>query len=153
MGIFQQCFHGYLWQSSVGSEPVSPCFSGRCHFTYWVWKGRMLKYWGGGQCCNYMCIWRGLEQLGLVITAAFVILVSVGGVAETHLYSPETVKWLPKVNIIHYLHPRNANNNNKNTTFSWLCSLCREKWFGFSDFLSRISVELLIGTNVESLSH
>lgn len=23
MGIFQQCFHGYLWHSSAGSEPVS----------------------------------------------------------------------------------------------------------------------------------
>lgn len=29
--------------------------------------------------CNYMCICNGLGQLGLVISAAFVILVSVGG--------------------------------------------------------------------------
>lgn len=34
----------------------------------------------GGVCdCNYMCIRRGLEQLGLVILPAFVILMSEGG--------------------------------------------------------------------------
>lgn len=39
--------------------------------------------------CNYMCIRSELEQLGLVILAAFVILVSGGGTGMW-VYSPGT---------------------------------------------------------------
>lgn len=91
IGIFLQCFHGYWWHVSVGSEPVSgnvtPSFrpvslqllSGRG----WGHRDIWMRCWGGVGCCNYMCIRRGLEQLGRVILAAFVILVSaVGGSCE-----------------------------------------------------------------------
>lgn len=61
-----------------------------------------------------MCIRRGLEQLGRVILAAFVILVSVvgGSCKDTGVLPRDSrKKRLPVAHYdIHYLRGRNANN-------------------------------------------
>lgn len=77
---------------------------GQCHpvfqadVNYWVCRGGTRRDTEEGGGCNYMCIWRGFEQLGRVILAAFVIHMSVGGShAGTRMYSPETCgKFAPR---------------------------------------------------------